>query len=148
RVVSGTLILLLAATPAVAQDPQRSIAASAARAARSAAAASEEHPGHRHGALFWSGLAVGIAGGTTSVLAVTVYKATDTSTGNAPAGTYQACVARQRDQIYATSDCGALKGKNRPLLWSGVAMGGAGAALIIGSSHTSAHVAQGTVSIA
>jgi hypothetical protein len=93
-----------------------------------------------HGRTFWSGLALGVAGVTMSVLGVTVYRVDDSSTGNAPPGTFQACVAQQADPIYAGNSCDALKGKNRPLLWSGVAVGALGGVLMIHGSHTSAEV--------
>src|SRR5690349_3921977 len=76
------------------------------------------------GAMFWSGLALGIAGVTTSVMGVTLSRVESSSSGNAPPGAYQACVAQKTDPIYATNNCDGLKAKNRPLLWSGVAVAG------------------------
>lgn len=99
------------------------------------------------GRMFWTGLALGVAGVATSVLAVTTFRVEDASTGNAPAGTYQACVAQQSDPIYATNSCDALKGKNQGLLWGGVAVGAAGAALMIGGTHTSAQISAGAVRV-
>jgi len=93
-----------------------------------------------HGRTFWSGLALGAVGVTMSVLGVTVYRVEDSSTGNAPPSTYQACVAQKVDPIYATNSCEALKGKNLPLLWSGVAVGALGGVLMIQGSRTSAEV--------
>jgi len=75
--------------------------------------------------VFWTGLALGIAGVTTSALGVTVFRVDDSSTGNAPAGT----------------------GKNLGLLWGGVALAGAGAALMIGSQRTSASLSPGRVGL-
>src|SRR3954471_10231854 len=93
----------------------------------SPAFAGEQSPSHEgRSRLFWSGLVLGLAGVTTSVLGVTAFRVEDTSTGNAPAGTYQACVAQRSDPIYATNNCEGLKGKNRGLLWGGVAVGAAG----------------------
>src|SRR5438067_4636693 len=94
----------------------------------------------RFGAKFWTGIALGIAGVATSVAGVTVARVTDTSTGNAPDGTYQACVAQKANPIYAGNDCEALRAKNRPLLWGGVAIGALGAVLVIGSTQTSAQI--------
>ena len=108
----------------------------------------EEQPGSASGSrgrLFWSGLALGVAGVTTSVLATTVYRVEDSSTGNAPAPSYQSCIALKHDPIYATSNCEALKGKNVPMLWSGVAIGALGAVMMIGSTRTSAEIGPGTV---
>jgi drug/metabolite transporter (DMT)-like permease len=106
----------------------------------------EEQPGSSgsRGKLFWSGLALGIAGAATSVLATTVYRVEDSSSGNAPAPTYQSCVAQKRDPIYATSNCEALKGKNVPMLWSGVAIGALGVVMMIGGTRTSAEIGPGT----
>src|SRR5262245_6312519 len=98
------------------------------------------------GKMFWSGLVLGLAGVTTSVLGVTVFRVEDSSTGNAPPGAYQACVAQKSNPIYATNSCDALKAKNLGLLWGGVAVGAAGAALMIGS-HTSAEISAGGVRV-
>ncbi|PYQ69908.1 MAG: hypothetical protein DMG01_28410 [Acidobacteria bacterium] len=105
----------------------------------------EEKPSR--GKVFWSGLALGIAGITTSVLGVTVYRVDDSSTGNAPPPSYQACVAQKSDPIYATNVCGALKGKNRPMLWSGVAVGALGGVMMIGGTRTSAEIGPGTLRV-
>jgi hypothetical protein len=104
--------------------------------------ADEQHvpPDAGRGRMFWSGLALGLAGVTTSVLGATVSRVSDSSTGNAPPGTYQSCVAQQRDPIYAANDCNALKAKNRSLLWGGVAVSAVGAALMIGGSRTRAEI--------
>jgi len=93
-----------------------------------------------HGRTFWTGLALGVAGVTMSVLGVTVYRVEDSSTGNAPPSTYQTCVAQKSNPVYATNNCDALKGKNLPLLWSGVAVGALGGVLVIHGSRTSAEV--------
>ena len=105
----------------------------------------EEKPSR--GKVFWSGLALGIAGITTSVLGVTVYRVDDSSTGNAPPSSYQACVAQKSDPIYAMNACGPLKGKNRPMLWSGVAVGALGAVMMIGGTRTSAEIGPGTLRV-
>jgi hypothetical protein len=115
------LIALLVASPALGQS-------------------SEHTQSGSRGHLFWSGLALGIAGVTMSVVAVTVARVDETSTGNAPPGTFQSCVAQQSDPIYASNSCDALKGKNRPLLWSGVAVGAVGGVLMIRGSQTRAEI--------
>ena len=99
------------------------------------------------GTLFWTGLAVGLAGVTTAVLGSTVYRVEDSSTGNAPPSAYRACVAQKRDPIYAGNQCDGLKAKNVKLLAGGVAIGAVGAALIIGSAHTSAEISPGVVRV-
>src|SRR4051794_39567610 len=121
--------LALAATPVFGEE-RAPIHASLARAAQDAAAqapsratVARESRGRR--TLFWSGVALGVAGVTTSVLGLTVLRTEDSSTGNAPAGTYAACVAqRNSNPIYATNQCDGLKAKNLKLLWGGVALGG------------------------
>ena len=148
RVVSVSLVVALAASPtlALAQDRPTPLRASAERAAAVAAVATAEQGSDRvRQPMFWSGLALGIAGITTAVLGVTAYRVEDTSTGNAPNNAYQTCVAQKKDPIYASNSCEALKGKNRALLWSGVAIGGVGATLMIGSTHTSAELSAGAV---
>src|SRR6266581_2432645 len=146
RGASVLLAILFTAVHATAQD-QSPISRSIERAA-SVAAAEEQQPstGHRR-VLFWSGLALGIAGATTSVLGLTALRVEDSSSGNSPKGAYQACVAQKADPIYATNQCDALKGKNLKLLWGGVAVGGVGAALMISGLHTSAEVSSGAIGI-
>ena len=130
RTISLLLMFVVAAGPVAAQEPQSPSAPSA---------------DHGRRALFWSGLAIGVAGVTTAVLGTTAYRVDDSSTGNAPAGTYQACIAQTRDPIYASNRCDGLKAKNRALLWSGVAAGALGAVLMIGSARTHAEITPGLV---
>ena len=122
------LVLVLTATPALAQEKPRTTSSSDSR-----------------GAMFWSGLALGAAGVATAVVGVTVDRVGESSTGNAPAGTYQACVAQQRDPVYATNNCDVLKGKNRALLWTGVTVAALGAVLTIGGARTHAELSPGFV---
>ena len=141
KVLSLALAIALTATPALAQSPQQPIRESAARTAVAAAAEQTAHSGR--GKRFWPGLALGLAGVTTAVLATTVYRVDDNSTGNAPPNAYQTCLAQKRDPIYAGNQCDALKSKNVKLLASGVAIGAVGAALMISSAHTSAEISAG-----
>jgi hypothetical protein len=129
RTVSLLLMLALAAGPVAAQEAQSPAPSS----------------NNGRGSLFWSGLAIGVAGVTTAVLGTTVYRVEDSSTGNAPAGAFQACIAQQRDPIYAGNNCDGLKAKNRALLWSGVAAGALGALLMIGNARTHAEITPGAV---
>ena len=129
RTVSLLLTIVLAASPVAAQETQPSATSSDSG----------------RGTLFWSGLAMGVAGVTTAVLGATVYRVDDSSSGNAPAGAYQNCIAQKRDPIYASNSCDGLKAKNRALLWSGVAVGALGAVLMIGNSHTRAEITAGFV---
>jgi hypothetical protein len=143
KAVSLALAIALAASPALAQ-PAQPLHESTARAA--VAAAEQDSHGSR-GTLFWTGVAVALAGVTTAVLGSTVYRVEDNSTGNAPPNAYQACVAQKKDPIYASNQCDGLKAKNVKLLAGGVALGAVGAALIIGSTHTSAEIGAGVVRI-
>jgi hypothetical protein len=141
KVVSLTLAIALVAGPALAQQPASSIRASAARHA----AAAEQDAHSRRRPLFWSGLALGSAGIVTTVLATTLFRVEDNSTGNAPPNAYRTCIAQKQDPIYAGNQCDALKAKNVKLLAGGVALGAVGAVLMIGSAHTSAEVSPGIV---
>jgi hypothetical protein len=146
------VVIALTATPVAAQE-RAPIHASIAKAAR--ASAEQSSPRSAEGrspaggrALFWSGVALGVAGVTTSALGLTALRTEDSSTGNAPAGTYAGCVAqRNSSPVYATNQCDALKGKNLKLLWGGVALSGVGAALMIYGSHTSADVTPTSVGL-
>lgn len=142
-VVAVTVAATLAASAALAQPSDHPIAESAAKAVHAVAVAQDSHD--RRGKLLWPGLALGIAGVTTGVLAATVARVEDNSTGNAPPGAYQACVAQKRNPIYAGNDCDALKAKNVRMLAAGVAMGAAGAALIVAGSRTSAELSPGVI---
>ena len=144
KAVSLALAIALAAMPALAQPP-RPLHESASRAAVATAAEQDSH--HSRRTLFWTGLAVGLAGVTTAVLGSTVYRVEDNSTGNAPPGAYQACVAQKSDPIYASNQCDFLKAKNVKLLASGIVIGAVGAALMIGSTHTSADIGVGVVRV-
>ena len=152
RAVSVLVVLALTASPVRAQD-RRPIGASIDRAAQTEAAQTAAQSTGGQGsvgkrALFWSGLILGVAGVTTAALGLTVLRIEDTSTGNAPDGTYLACVAQKNSSpIYATSQCDALKGKNLKLLWGGVAIAGAGAAMMIGGRDTGAALSPGRIGL-
>jgi hypothetical protein len=143
-VVTLFLVVAFAVTPVFAQD--QPIHKSIEHAAAAAAEQSPPSSSH-HNAMFWSGLALGVAGATTAVLGLTAFRVEDSSTGNAPKGAYQACVAQQADPIYAGNQCNALKAKNLGMLWGGVAVGAAGAALMIRGSQTSAELEPGAIRI-
>ena len=147
RAVSLLVAITLMASPAFAQQPapiRASIEKAAEAAAQTPAQPSGNASGHKSG-LFWSGVALAIAGATTSALGLTAFRTEDTSTGNAPTGTYKACVAlRDSNPIYAGNQCDGLRGKNLKLLWGGVALAGVGAALMI-SSNTSAELSPGSI---
>jgi hypothetical protein len=152
RVVSLLVAITFTASPVIAQQPQP-IHASIERAAEAAAEQTAAQPkeGQRSGGkggLFWSGVAVSVAGVTTSALGLTAFRTEDSSSGNSPKGTYAACVAQKSSSpVYATNQCDALKGKNLKLLWGGVALGGLGAVLMINGSNTSAELSSGAIGL-
>jgi len=146
------VVMALTTAPDVAQQstPIHDAVAKAAEASaeQSPAAPGGETSATRGRSLFWSGLALGVAGVTTSVLGLTVLRTEDSSTGNAPTGTYAACVAqRNSDPVYATNQCDALKGKNLKLLWGGVAVAGVGGVLMIRGSNISADVSPTSIGL-
>jgi hypothetical protein len=149
RAVSLLVAITLTASPAFAQQPapiRASIEKAAEAAAQTPAQPRSGNASGQKSGLFWSGIALAVAGVTTSALGLTAFRTTDSSTGNAPAGAYNACVAlRDSNPIYAGNQCDALKGKNLKLLWGGVALGGVGAALMISGRDTSAELAPGTI---
>ena len=148
RAVSLLVVLTLTASPVLAQQPapiRASIEKAAETAAQTPAQPMTGNASGRKSGLFWSGLALAVAGVTTSALGLTVLRTENSSTGNAPAGAYQSCVAlKSSDPVYATSQCDALKAKNLKLLWGGVALSGVGAALMI-SGNTSAELSPGSI---
>jgi hypothetical protein len=137
------LTLVFSSGQALAQE-RPSLTKSIDEQAATAAAEQSTSTPHR-GRLFWPGIALGVAGATTAVLSVTAFRVEDRSTGNAPLGTYRACVAQKTDPIYAMNQCDALKGRNSKLLWSGVAVGAVGAAFAIGSMEMRAELGAGAV---
>ena len=151
RVLSLCVAAVLCAGPATAQQtPIRTSLDRAAQATaqRPAGEATPSSPHTRRSPLFWTGLGVGVAGVTISTLGLTALRTEHTSTGNAPDAAYQDCVAlRDSNPVYASSQCGALKGKNLGLLWGGVAVAGAGAALMIGSHRTTAELSPGRIGL-
>jgi len=100
------------------------------------------------GVLFWSGLAVGIAGVTTSALGLTALRTEDTSTGNAPSGTYLACVAQKKQQP-DLRDESMRRAEGQE---SQAALGRRGdwrpwRRMMIGGSRTSAELSSGAIGI-
>jgi hypothetical protein len=148
RAVSLLVVLTLTASPVLAQQPapiRASIEKAAETAAQTPAQPMTGNASGQKSGLFWSGVALTVAGATSSVLGLTAFRTESSSTGNAPTGTYQACVAlRDSNPIYAGNQCEALKAKNLKLLWGGVALAGVGAALMI-SSNTSAELSPGSI---
>ena len=143
-VVTLLLVFAFAASPTFAQE-HPSIQKSIEHAASAAAAGQPARDPSHHRALVWSGLALGVAGATAAALGLTACRVEDSSSGNAPKGAYQACVAQKADPIYAGNQCGALKAKNLKLLWGGVAVSAVGAVLMIRGVETSAELEPGAV---
>src|SRR5712692_8042092 len=144
RILSLLLAGALSTSSVLAQQPEpRPIRDAADKAA--AAMGSQPRVETGRGTLFWPGLVIGVAGVTTAILGTTVYRVEDNSTGNAPPGAFQACVAQKRDPVYATSNCDTLKAKNLKLLWSGVALGAAGAVMMMSSAGLGAELGPGGV---
>ena len=160
KAVSLVVVLTLTASSALAQQSidspaqnrqmpiRASIEKLTAADAGQPATPTASRPSGQKGRLFWSGLALGAAGVATAGLGLTALRTEDSSTGNAPTGTYQACVAlRDSNSIYAGNQCGVLKAKNLKLLWGGVALGGAGAVLMVSGMNTSAELSSGSIGL-
>ena len=149
RAVSLLVVFTLTASPVLAQQPapiRASIQKAAETAEQTPAKPTTGQSGQKSG-LFWSGVALAVAGVTTSALGLTVLRTETSSTCNAPTGTYQGCVAlRDSNPIYAGNQCDALKAKNLKALWGGVALAGVGAGLMI-SSNTSAELSPGSIGL-
>jgi hypothetical protein len=150
RAVCLLLAITLSASPVFAQQraPIRASIDNAVETIASGKDTAAAVDGGGRSKLFWSGLAVSVAGVTTSALGLTAFRVENTSTGNAPDGTYRACVAqRDTDPIYASNQCDVLKAKNLKLLWGGVAIAGAGLSMMILGNGTSAQITRGGVGI-
>jgi hypothetical protein len=146
------VVVLLGINPVLAQDALRQPIRESAERAAAAAASQPAQPAsasHQRGKLFWPGIALGAAGATTAALGLTVFRVEDSSAGNSPKTLYQDCVTQAAtNPVYASNDCNALKAKNVAMLWTGAAIGAAGAAMIIGSLNTTAQIEPGGVRIA
>jgi hypothetical protein len=138
-----SLALVLAATPALAQQPLQE---SARRAATAAAAQPSASTDHR--ARFLTGAIVASAGGAAIVLGLTALKTADSTSGNTPDGVYDACVAQKANPVYRGNDCGVLKGPNTGLVIGGAAAAAAGVTLmLLGRSNNTIDVGPGGFAI-
>ena len=119
------MIAALWAVPAHAQQPiHASLLEAADSAARDAAPQAQERTTHVKAGkspLFWAGLAAGVAGVTTATLGLTALRTEKTSTGNAPDGTYRACVAQRDSAIPSTPPTNAARSRARTSGCSGAA---------------------------
>jgi len=138
-----SLALVLAATPALAQQPLQE---SARRAATAAAA--QPSAGTDHRVRFITGAIVASAGGAAIVLGMTALKTADSTSGNTPDGVYDACVAQTANPVYRGNDCGVLKGPNTGLVIGGAAAAAAGVTLmLLGRSNNTIDVGPGGFAI-
>jgi hypothetical protein len=140
----ATLLAFTLTTSPVLAEERQPIRDSTAKAAETLAAQPADANGR--GKLFWPGVAIGAAGIMTAVLSATVLRIESNSAGNSPNETYRECVAQKSSvPAYAGNDCDALKGKNTKLMWGGVALGAAGAVMMIGSARTGAELEPGVI---
>ena len=141
-----SLALILAATPALAQQPLQESARRASTAAAAATAQPQASPPHT--AKFWTGAIVASAGGAAIVLGMTAFKTADSTSGNTPEGVYDACVAQTANPVYRNNDCGVLKGPNTGLVIGGAAAAAAGVTLmLLGRSNNSVVIGPGGFAI-
>ena len=108
RIVSVFVVLVISTVPAFAQ----------------------QKPSGDHQTSRWIGLAAAAAGTAVAVLGTTAFKSDKTASGNTPVGSFQACEALRVNPVYAGNQCDVLKGPNRPMVWSGVAIAGAGLTIL------------------
>jgi len=140
----ATLLAFTLTASSVRAEERQPIREGVAKAADTLAAQPAERTGR--GKLFWPGVAVGAAGVTTALLAVSVFRIESDSAGNSPASTYSECVTQKNSiPAYAGNDCNALRGKNTKLMWGGVALGAVGAVMTIGSAQTGAQIEPGVI---
>ena len=140
QAVSFLLVTGLLASPAIAGP---SISESATRAARAAADNTQAQPAAnqiQHGR-FITGIIVAGAGGAAIILGTTAFRTEDTTSGNAPAGSYLTCVALKTNPVYRGNDCDALKGPNKAAVIGGAIAAASGVALMMSATaHDSVSV--------
>ena len=126
---SLALGVLLAGTPALAQQPLQD---SARRAATLAGAGASQSPGSapRQGR-FLTGAIVASAGGAAIVLGLTALRTADATSGNTPEGAYDTCVALKANPVYRNNNCDVLKGPRKALVIGGTAAAAAGVTLML-----------------
>ena len=103
-----TLVLGLFAAPVAAQQPIRDAAAKAA-----AEQPAGNQPASKSRARVFSGAAIAIAGGGAIILGGTALRTAQSTSGNTPAGAYDACVALKANAVYRSNDCDGLKGDRK-----------------------------------
>jgi len=140
------LVVGLAATPALAQQPiQDSAKRQAAGAVRDNAGQGTEGSSR---ARLVSGAVLGLAGGAAIILGTTALRTSKTESGNTPRGAYDSCIALKTNPVYRANDCDGLKGPNTPVVIGGLAAAAAGVTLmILGSSASSVEFGAGGVAL-
>ena len=133
RVVTVLLITGLLASPAIAGP---TIKESATNAARAAAERTQTQPALKpvQRGRFITGIAVAGAGGAAIILGTTAFRTEDSTSGNAPAGAYQACVALKTNPVYRGNDCDPLKGPNKAMVIGGAVAAAGGVALMMSAT--------------
>ena len=133
QAVSLLLVSGLSASPVFAGP---TIGESVTRAARAAAENAPPQPPikQRQRGRFITGVAVAAAGGAAIILGTTAFRTEDTTSGNAPAGAYQSCVALKTNPVYRGNDCDALKGPNKAAVIGGAIAAASGVALMMSAT--------------
>jgi hypothetical protein len=135
---AACLVLVGSLLPCPALAQQRPLTESAHRVAVAQAQQTTVQPASRRGSRFWSGAALLVAGGSAIVLGTTALKSADATSGNAPSGSFDACVAlQQSNPVYRGNACGVLKGPRTPVVIAGAIAAGAGATLMMLGSSSS-----------
>jgi len=140
QLVSMLLVTGLLASPAMAGPSLHESATRAARAAaekiQAQAAANQVQRGR-----FMTGIIVAGAGGAAIILGTTAFRTEDATSGNAPVGSYQACVALKTNPVYRNNDCDSLKGPNKAAVIGGAIAAASGVALMMSATaHDSVSV--------
>ena len=133
QAVSLVLLTGLLASPAIAGP---SISESATRAARAAAGNTQAQPAVQpvQRGRFISGIIVAGAGGAAIILGTTAFRTEDSTSGNAPVGAFQSCVALKTNPVYRGNECDSLKGPNRAMVIGGAVAAAGGVALMMSAT--------------
>jgi len=130
--VSLLLVTGLLSSPVIAGP---SINESATRAARAAADRQPQAPiTQRQRGRFFTGASIAAAGGAAIILGTTAFRTEDSTSGNAPAGAYQSCVALKTNPVYTGNDCDPLKGPNKAAVIGGAIAAAGGVALMMSAT--------------
>jgi hypothetical protein len=143
RPVCVLLAWLVASAPALAQQPLHE---SARRAAEQAAVTAQAGGSNR--ARVVGGAILAAAGGAAIVLGMTTFTTADATSGNAPEGAYDACVAQRANPVYRGNDCDVLKGPQKGLVIGGTVAAASGVLLmLLGQPRSSIDIGPGGFTI-